>query len=62
MKHRDYMSVSMFIFLVIGLAHLWRALNQIPVNLGSFAVPVAVSWVAGVVALYLSYSAYKLRS
>ena len=62
MKHKDYMAVTMFIFLVIGLAHLWRAINQIPVNLDSFAVPIAVSWIAGTLALYLSYSAYKLRS
>lgn len=59
LKHKDYMSVSMFIFLVIGVVHLWRAFNQLPVNIGDTAIPVAVSWVAGVVGLYLAYSAYK---
>ncbi len=59
LKHKDYMSVSMLIFLVIGVVHLWRAFNHMPVTFGDTSIPVGVSWVAGIVALYLAYSAYK---
>ncbi|MBX4191721.1 MAG: hypothetical protein KW804_02905 [Candidatus Doudnabacteria bacterium] len=61
LKHNDYMNVSMFIFLVIGVVHLYRALNKIPVTFGDTSIPVAVSWVAGIVALYLAYSAHKTK-
>jgi hypothetical protein len=61
MKHNDYMSVSMFIFLVIGVGHLWRAFQALPVSIGDTSIPVGVSWIAGVVGLYLAYSAYKTK-
>jgi hypothetical protein len=61
LRHNDYMSITSFVFLVIGVAHLWRALSSIPVNFGDTAIPVSVSWVVGLLALYLAYSGYKTR-
>ena len=47
------------IFTIVGLAHLYRAINNLPVNLMGWDVPVIVSWVVGIVALYLAYSGYQ---
>lgn len=59
MNHKTYIKVSGTIILFVALAHLWRALNNIPVKVGSTNVPVSISWVAAVVAGYLAYSAFK---
>ncbi len=61
LKHSNYMSITSLIFLVVGVVHLWRAINQIPVNFGDTVIPVGVSWVGAAVALYLAYSGYKTR-
>ena len=61
LKHNDYMSLTSFIFLVVGVAHLYRALNHISVNFGHTAIPVSISWIAGAAALYLAYSGYKTK-
>ncbi len=55
------MSVTMFIFLVVGVVHLWRAINNLPLTIGDTSIPVVASWIAGVVALYLAYSGYKTK-
>jgi len=41
-----YVVVSGAVFGFIALAQLLRALNQVPVQAGSFEIPVWVSWVA----------------
>lgn len=55
------MSITSLIFLVVGVVHLWRAINQLPLNVGATSIPVVASWIAGLVALYLAYSGYKTR-
>ena len=45
-----YEIVSGVIFGVIALAQLVRAVNQWPVQIGSFNVPVLASWIAALVA------------
>jgi hypothetical protein len=61
LKHSDYMNVSMLVFLVVGVVHLYRAFNKIPLTFGDTEIPVVASWVGGVVALYLAYSAHKTK-
>ena len=41
-----YIAVSGVLFGVIALAQLYRAITQLPVQIGSVEVPVWVSWVA----------------
>ncbi len=55
------MSITSVVFLVVGVAHLWRALNGLSLTIGNTSIPVAASWVGGIVALYLAYSGYKTR-
>ncbi len=48
------------IFLIVGLAHLARIFYGWKAVVNGWTVPVALSWVAVVVAAYLSYHAYQL--
>lgn len=44
-----YVVVSGVIFGFMALAQLYRAVMQVPVQIGSVAIPVLASWVAVVV-------------
>ncbi len=59
MSHSTYMKVTGVIFLIIAVVHLYRAIYGLPVVIGEFSVPVAASWVAVVVAGFLSYRGLK---
>ena len=45
-----YVVVSGVIFSFIALAQLLRAVNQMQAQVGSFEIPVWVSWVAAILA------------
>jgi hypothetical protein len=47
---KNYIVVSGLAFGVVALAQASRALMRLPVQVGSFEVPVWASWVAAVVA------------
>lgn len=59
MSHRTFLAVSGIIFLVIAVLHLLRAVLGWRAVIGSFEVPIWLSWVAAVVAAYLAYSALR---
>ena len=59
MNKTVFVRIATVIFTIFGLGHLYRALNALPVNLMGWSVPVEVSWVAGLVALFLGYTGYK---
>jgi hypothetical protein len=59
MNKTNFVRIATVVFTVVGLVHLYRALNMLPVNLMGYDVPVEVSWVAGVVALGLGYVGYR---
>ena len=54
-----YAVVSGAIFGLIAVLQAIRAFVQLPVNVGSFEIPVAVSWVAAVVAGSLCVWAFR---
>jgi hypothetical protein len=56
-----YIVVSGVIFGLIAGAHVVRALGDVPVQLGTAAIPVWVSWVGAVVAGALSVWAFRSR-
>jgi len=56
-----YVVVSGVIFGFIALAQLIRAANQVPVQVGSVAIPVWVSWLAVVVTGSLCAWAFASR-
>jgi hypothetical protein len=55
-----YLVVSGVIFGFIALAQLFRAVNQVPVQVGDVQIPIWVSWVA--VALAGSLCAWAFAS
>jgi len=59
MNKTTFVRVATVIFTIVGLLHLYRALNTLPVNFIGWAVPVEISWVATLVTLFLAYSGYK---
>ena len=58
MRHKTFMTVATFIFGVIGVLHIYRALQGIPVSFGTMSIPVTFSWVAGAFAIYMAYQGY----
>ena len=57
-----YVVISGAVFGLVAVLQAVRAAEQIPVMVGSFAVPVAASWVAALVAAGLSLWAFKSKS
>ena len=57
-----YVLVSGVVFGFIAVAQASRALLQVPAHLGSFEIPVWVSWVVAVVAGSLCVWAFRSRN
>ena len=61
MNQKLFLTVSGTIFSVIAFLHLARILAGWPAHIGTFEVPIWLSWVSVVVAGYLASSAFRLR-
>ncbi len=61
MASDSYRKVSGVVFTIVALAHLVRAVRQMPVTIGATAAPVWISWVAVVVAGGLAVWAFRGR-
>lgn len=61
MGNSSFNRVAGLVFAVVALAHAWRAVQAIPVLLGSTAVPVWISWVAVAGAGTLSIWGFRSR-
>jgi hypothetical protein len=59
MNKTSFVRVATIVFTLVGLAHLYRALYALPFNLMGWVVPVELSWVAGLIALFLGYTGYR---
>jgi hypothetical protein len=59
--HRTYSTLTALIFLVVGLAHLTRAALDWPLSIDGVAIPVALSWIAGLGSLALAAWGVSLR-
>ena len=57
MSNRQYLVVSATIFTLVCIAHVFRAIGGAPVQVGEYAMPMYVSWIAAVVAGGLAISA-----
>ena len=56
---KNYAHVSGTLFAVIAVLQATRTLNQWPVQVGTLAVPVWLSWLAAVIAGSLSVWAFR---
>ncbi|MDB5225496.1 MAG: hypothetical protein JWL87_448 [Candidatus Adlerbacteria bacterium] len=59
MNKTFFIKVATCIFTLVGLVHLYRALNDLPFVVAGWAVPVDLSWAAGVVLLLLAWTGYR---
>jgi hypothetical protein len=57
-----YRLVSGVVFGIVAILQLVRAISEWPVQIGPYAVPVAFSWVAFVVAGALCVWAFRART
>jgi len=60
MNHRKYCLVSGVLFSIVALAHLWRILNGMSVQVDEYAVPMAASWVGLIVPALLASWAFRI--
>lgn len=58
---KQILFVNTVIFGIVALLHLWRALMGFELNIGSFSLPIWASFLAFLVAGYLSYLNYHAR-
>jgi hypothetical protein len=50
MNGRSYCLISALVFAVVAVAHLWRAAAGWPVLIDGWPAPIAISWLAVVLA------------
>ena len=55
-----YLMISATIFAVVAIAHLVRAIQQWPIAIGPWTVPVGVSWIGALLAAALCAWAVSL--
>ena len=60
MSNRQYLVVSAAIFLVVAVLHLIRIIDGVPVQVGSYSVPMYISWIGFIVPGLLAGSAIRL--
>ncbi|MGE5209597.1 MAG: hypothetical protein ACM3KL_09740 [Alphaproteobacteria bacterium] len=59
---RAGLRVASVLFGVFALGHLLRLINQAKVTVGTFTVPMAVSWIALIVGIVLCVWFWRLAS
>jgi len=62
MSARTYCTVSAVVFAVVAIAHLVRAVQGMPLVIGTWQTPTAISWVGAVVAGALSLWGFRLSA
>lgn len=62
MDHRSYEVASAVVFTLVSILQLLRALNQWPVEVGDWYVPLWASWLAAVLAGALAVWGFRLAT
>ena len=60
MKQKTFFITAATIFLIVAILHLVRAINWLPLVIGIWEAPIWLSWVAFVIAGFMSYWSFKL--
>ena len=61
MGYRQYCMVSGVLFALVALAHLLRIVNDIPVLVDDYDVPMLLSWIGFAVPAGLAFWAFRLK-
>lgn len=59
MNKQAFIKTTTVVFTIVGLVHLYRAFNDLPVIFNTTVVPVSLSWFVGLLALLLAYTGYR---
>ncbi|MEK6873109.1 MAG: hypothetical protein AABW90_03815 [Nanoarchaeota archaeon] len=60
MKPKTFLAITAVIFLFIGVLQLIRAFLKLEAVIWNFELPVWISYVLGLFALFLSYHGFRL--
>ena len=60
MTSKSYLTVICFLFLVFALAHLFRVIFALPVQVDNWTIPIWVSWLPFAGAILMSIWAFWL--
>jgi len=60
MGKNKFVFIVSVIFLIIGVAHIFRVLGGWQVQVGNLAIPIWASWIAVILAFYLSFQGFRL--
>lgn len=61
MDQKTFTGVAGVVFLLIAVLHALRIFYGWPALIGTFAVPMWLSWAALVISGYLAYDAWQLK-
>ena len=61
MDQKTFTGVAGVVFLLIAVLHALRIFYGWPAVIGTFAVPMWLSWAALVISGYLAYDAWQLK-
>ena len=62
MRSTSYITVSAIVFSLVALLQFWRAAAALPIQVGPWSLPVAASWIAGMVAALLASWGWRCRA
>ncbi|TSC77637.1 MAG: hypothetical protein G01um101424_260 [Parcubacteria group bacterium Gr01-1014_24] len=60
MTKDNFVFVVSVIFLIIGVIHVLRVFEGWQVQIGNLVIPIWASWVAVIIAFYLSFQSFRL--
>ena len=61
MTSRTFSRVAAVFFLLVAVAHAWRAIQALPAQVGTTAIPVWTSWLAVAVTGSLAVLGFRAR-
>ena len=57
---KKYLITTTIIFLIVGAFHLTRAILKWPSSINNFDLPIWLSYISAVIAIFLAYSGFRL--
>lgn len=61
LNSRAFSRVAAVFFVLVALAHAWRAIQELPAQVGATAIPVWISWLAVAVTGSLAVLGFRAR-
>lgn len=62
MTKKEFYKYSAIIFFVAAMLHLWRTIGGHDLMIGTYVIPVWVSWAVIIIAGYMSIQGFKFSN